>query len=150
MADGRLLRSPSSNLGSLLRRTPFRAFLIIFRAMSSSPLRFRAPEKETHFDVMPVRKFIADLLVKPTNEVESEELEIKGWCRDERELAEKVSEACSCIANTTGGFVLVGPSEDKSQRKFSPCPHHSVTTAWLQTTVDNLTPSSRNTSLRCQ
>jgi len=80
------------------------------------------------------------LLLHTTDEVESEQLEIKGWCRDERELAEKVAEACACIANTSGGFVLVGVSNDAhSRRKFSPCPHPVVTSGWLQTSVHNLT-----------
>jgi ATP-dependent DNA helicase RecG len=108
--------------------------------MSGNPLRFPAPEKEAPFDATPVRKIILELLVKATNEVESEQLEIKGWCRDERELAEKVAEACACIANTSGGFVLVGIADDnKSHGKFSPCPHRCVSTAWLQTSVHNLT-----------
>lgn len=78
--------------------------------------------------------------------LKSEQLEIKGWCRDERELAEKVSEACACIANTLGGFVFVGVADGPSgERKFSGCPHPVVTTAWLQTSVHNLTrpPVSR-------
>src|SRR5579862_2749273 len=108
--------------------------------MSLSPIRPRAPKKEDSFDDTPVRKILSDLLLHTTDEVESEQLEIKGWCRDERELAEKVAEACACIANTSGGFVLVGVSNDAhSRRKFSPCPHPVVTSGWLQTSVHNLT-----------
>jgi len=70
--------------------------------MSASPIRFPGREKEAHFDAAPIRKIINDLLTQTIEEVESEELEIKGWCKDERELAEKVADACGCIANTAG------------------------------------------------
>ena len=82
--------------------TPRRNGLIISAQMSSIPLRFPTPGKEAPFDAAPIHKIISDLLVCATSEVESEQLEIKGRCRDERELAEKVAEACACIANTTG------------------------------------------------
>lgn len=108
--------------------------------MSSKPIRFPAPGKEIPFDDTQVRRFISDLMVRSAQEVESEQLEIKGWCKDERELAEKVSEACTCIANTSGGFVLIGVEDGlASCRKFSPCPYPVVNTLWIQTNVHNLT-----------
>jgi predicted HTH transcriptional regulator len=109
-------------------------------AVTSNPIQFPRPEREAPFDVAPIRKIISDLMVRPTDEVESEELEIKGWCKNERELADKVSEACSCLANTSGGYVLVGVAEGVvAGRKFSACPHPRVTLSWLQTNVHNLT-----------
>jgi ATP-dependent DNA helicase RecG len=113
---------------------------MILHQMSASPLRFPGREKEVPFDATPIRKIISDLLVQTVEEVESDELEIKGWCRDERELADKVAEACACIANTAGGHVLVGVSDAPySLRKFSRCPHSVVNTSWLQNKVHDLT-----------
>ena len=108
--------------------------------MSVAPMRSSGPEREPPFDEAVIRKYIADLLVQSAEEVESDQLEIKGWCRDDRELAEKVAEACSCIANTSGGFVLVGVAEGPtSGRKFSPCPHNVVNVSWFQSSIHDLT-----------
>jgi ATP-dependent DNA helicase RecG len=115
-------------------------FCYHLRQMSASPIRFPGREKEAPFDVAPLRKIVLDLLVQSVEEVESEELEIKGWCKTERELADKVAEACACIANTVGGHVLVGVTDGPNvRRKFSACPHSVVNTSWLQTKVHDLT-----------
>jgi ATP-dependent DNA helicase RecG len=107
--------------------------------MSVAPIRFPGREKESPFDVAPIRKIISDLLTQTADEVESEEIEIKSWCSNERELADKVAEACACLANTSGGFVIVGVAEGTTGRKFSACPHSGITTSWLQSNVHNLT-----------
>ncbi len=108
--------------------------------MSVAPIRLPGREKEPPFDVAAIRKIISDLLLQPADEVESEQIEIKSWCGDDRELADKVAEACACLANTSGGFVLVGVADGANVgRKFSPCPYSVVTTSWLQTNVHNLT-----------
>src|SRR5579862_531512 len=115
---------------------------MILHQMSASPIRFPGREKEVPFDAAPVRKIITDLLVQTVEEVESEELEIKGWCKDERELADKAAEACACIANTAGGYVLIGITNGYGRYKFSPCPHSGVDVTWLQTKIHDLTKPS--------
>ncbi len=108
--------------------------------MSFAPLQFPGREKEPFFDVTAVRKIITDLLTQTADEVESDEIEIKSWCSSEKELAEKVSEACACLATTSGGYVLVGVSEGKHcGSRFSACPHLNVSKSWLTTNVQNLT-----------
>lgn len=108
--------------------------------MSLSPRRLLSKEREANFDANPIRTIICNLLVQTVEDVESPELEIKGWCKDDRELAEKVAEACACIANTLGGLVLVGIADSvNSPRKFSRCPHSSVNTSWLESKVHELT-----------
>jgi ATP-dependent DNA helicase RecG len=108
--------------------------------MSSAPIRFPGKEREPPFDAASVRKIIADLLTQTADEVESEQIEIKGWCNSDRELSEKVAEASACLANTSGGIVVVGVVEGVTLgRKFSPCPHSVVNANWLQTCVHNLT-----------
>jgi ATP-dependent DNA helicase RecG len=108
--------------------------------MSVAPIRFPGRDKEPPFDVDAIRKILADLLTQTADEVESEQIEIKSWCSGDRELADKVSEACACLANTSGGFVLVGVEDGAhTGRKFSPCPYPVVTTSWLQTSVHNRT-----------
>lgn len=108
--------------------------------MASASYWSPAQGREAPFDDTKLRTIISDLLLRSVEEVESQELEIKGWCRNERELADKVAEACACIANTSGGLVLVGVADGISGcRKFSACPHHGISTNWLQTNVQNLT-----------
>jgi predicted HTH transcriptional regulator len=77
------------------------------------------------------------LCVQPPDAIESEELEIKGWCRDEKELAEKVTEAALCLANAKGGYVLVGLEKGGSATRFSGCPHRNVTAEWLARRVSD-------------
>lgn len=108
--------------------------------MSHVAVQFSGREWEPNFDVAAVRRIIADLLVQPVEDVESELVEIKGWCNNEKELADKVSEACACLASTSGGFVVVGVSKERRQiSKFSPCPHPNVNRSWLTSAVHNLT-----------
>jgi len=108
--------------------------------MSTAPIRFPGKEREPPFDVSAVRKIISDLLIQKADEVESEQIEIKSWCNNERELSEKVAEACACLANTSGGFVVVGVADGVALgRKFSRCPHASVGPNWLQTCVHDQT-----------
>jgi len=108
--------------------------------MSLAPLPFHGKEREPPFDANCVRTIITELIASSADEVESEELEIKGWCRSERDLADHVSEACACLANAAGGLVLVGVADGQNVgRKFSPCPHPCVTRPWLTTSIHNLT-----------
>ncbi len=133
-------RGNSGSMDSLFAVSNHSESAMILHLMSASPLRFPGREKEVPFDATPIRKLSLDRLVETVEEVESDELEIKGWCRDERELADKVAEACACIANTAGGHVLVGVSDAPySLREFSRCPHSVVDTSWLQTKVHDLT-----------
>jgi ATP-dependent DNA helicase RecG len=108
--------------------------------MSTAPIRFPGKEREPPFDVLAVRKIISELLVHKADEVESDQIEIKSWCNNERDLAEKVAEASACLANTSGGFVVVGVADGVTLgRKFSPCPHPVVSASWLQTCVHDQT-----------
>lgn len=66
-------------------------------------------------------------------------MEVKGWCRDEKQLAEKVSEAAHCLANAEGGTVLVGVDEVNGRANFSRSPHPNITPAWLVARVHDLT-----------
>jgi hypothetical protein len=110
--------------------------------MSVAPICFPGREKEPPFDVAAIRRIISDLLVHTADEVESEQIEIKSWCNNDRELADKVAEACACLANTSGGFVMVGVADGvNAGSKFSACPYSEVNTSWLQTNVYNRTRS---------
>ena len=72
--------------------------------------------------------------------MESDTLEIKGWCKDEKELALKASEAAACLANALGGTVLIGISEcDEGTRKFSRCPYMNVHPDWITQRIHDLT-----------
>lgn len=96
-------------------------------------------DKEPPFDVEFIRNIISDLLTTTPDEVESEHVEAKSWCRDEKELADKVGDACACLANSTGGYVFVGVAEGAgSGRRFSRCPHPGIDRNWLTTHVQDL------------
>src|SRR5437870_5023613 len=84
-----------------------------------------------------LKNLLIQLCVQPPDAVESEELEIKGWCRDEKELAEKVTEAALCLANAKGGYVLIGLEKAGSASRFSKCPHRDVTPEWLARRVSD-------------
>ena len=73
--------------------------------------------------------------------MESEFLEIKGWCKDEKELTEKLADAASCLANHEGGAVLVGIGEGSKNQRFSRCPFPNLSPTWLVARVqDNTHP----------
>ena len=92
------------------------------------------------FDEKFFKALIIQLLAQAPDALENEKLEIKGWCRDERELIDKVVDASHCLANAQGGHVLVGVDED-GFRRFSLCPHPNVSANWLVNRIqDNTHP----------
>ncbi len=97
-------------------------------------------EVKTYINVQQFRDILIQLCAQPPEVVESSTLEIKNWCNDEKELAEKISEAAACLANWEGGTVLigVGPGRYCSQ-KFSPCPYANVSPEWLAARVHDHT-----------
>ncbi|MCI0352393.1 MAG: putative DNA binding domain-containing protein [Acidobacteriales bacterium] len=89
-----------------------------------------------------LKNTFVQLCHQPASVLESETLEIKNWCQDEKRLAEKVSEAAVCLANAHGGMVLVGiEDEDLRGSKFSRCPYANVRPDWLMQRIhDNTVP----------
>lgn len=79
------------------------------------------------------------LCTLPTEVVESHTLEIKGWCKDEKELALKIAEASACLANASGGNVLVGISDKAGSLKFSFCPYSNIRPDWITQRIHDLT-----------
>lgn len=87
-----------------------------------------------------VRGVLVQLSAQEVEVVESETLEIKGWCSNAKELADKASEAAACIANAHGGLVLLGIDDHPREKpKFSPCPHSDVTPEWIHQRICDLT-----------
>lgn len=95
-------------------------------------------EDNSAFDERFFTTLITQLLAQSPDALENDRLEIKGWCRDERELIEKAVDASLCIANAQGGHVLIG-LDDKGSRRFTPCPHINVSTNWLVTRIQDHT-----------
>lgn len=79
------------------------------------------------------RNIFVQLMQQPTEVVESEQLEIKGWCKDEKEFAEKLVESACCIANAKGGAVLGGIGG--KHKVFSACPYGNVNSAWIENRI---------------
>jgi ATP-dependent DNA helicase RecG len=95
---------------------------------------------EAFIDTHRLRDTLTQLCIQSPEVLETIDLEIKGWCNDEKELAEKVSEASACIANAKGGVVLVGVGNSQSCRnRFSRCPHPNVTPSWLTARINDHT-----------
>jgi ATP-dependent DNA helicase RecG len=81
-----------------------------------------------------------ELVLRPAGEVECETLEIKSWCKDERKLAEELTEAVVCLANAQGGYVMLGLDDrERGRRAVSYCPHAVVTDKWIKAKILDLT-----------
>jgi ATP-dependent DNA helicase RecG len=73
-------------------------------------------------------------------ELESQTLEVKGWCRDEKDLAREISEATVCLANGDGGLVLVGVDDKKvGDAAITRCPYPYVTADWIKARIREFT-----------
>jgi predicted HTH transcriptional regulator len=97
-------------------------------------------EVGTYISFQALRDILVQLCVQSPEVVESESIEIKSWCYDEKDLAEKVSEAAACLANQRGGVLLVGVNEAQDcRRRFSQCPYPNVSPSWLEARVHDLT-----------
>ncbi len=73
-------------------------------------------------------------------DLESQTLEIKRWCKDEKELSQKIAEAAVCLSNTEGGLLIVGvDGRGTGTGAIRPCPHASVSTNWVRSRIRELT-----------
>ena len=100
--------------------------------MSTAPIRFPGRDKETPFDAAVVQQIILNLLTQKADDVESEQIEIKSWCKNQQELSGKLAEPSACLSNTSGRYVLVGVEEGITiGRKFSACPYPAATPSHL-------------------
>jgi ATP-dependent DNA helicase RecG len=87
------------------------------------------------------RNLFIQLSHQPADALENDELEIKGWCSDERQLSEKLADAASCLANAHGGVVLIGVEDGLGPKRFSRCPFPNVSPSWLVARIhDNAHP----------
>jgi len=92
------------------------------------------------FSEQALRNVLTELCSQPTGTVESEQLEIKNWCRDEKQLAQKIGEEVACLANASGGTLILGVEPDnKRPKKFSACPYRDVTVHWIAQRIRELT-----------
>src|SRR5258707_701002 len=73
---------------------------------SSSRLRYRTSRINPLFyanglrvDVPRLQQILTELETRPAGELESQTLEFKGWCRDEKDLCGELAEAAVCLAN---------------------------------------------------
>lgn len=94
---------------------------------------------EGSFDAQAIRNILIQLCWQSTEVVESESTEIKGWCRDERELADKIVDASHCLANANGGLLFVGIENSNGRAKFSACPHRNTTPDWIISRIQDST-----------
>lgn len=79
-----------------------------------------------------LRNIFLQLCVQAASVLESEILEFKGWCNNEKHLAEKASDSAVCLANAHGGLLILGiDDKNHGSLKFSPCPHRDVTAEWI-------------------
>jgi ATP-dependent DNA helicase RecG len=87
-----------------------------------------------------LRGIFTQLRTQPSSVVESETIEIKSWCRDGKQLAEKASESSACLANSHGGVVLLGiEDDDRGHGKFSKCKYSNVTCDWIVQRIQDST-----------
>lgn len=85
-----------------------------------------------------IDKIIRSLATRPASDLETQQLEFKGWCRNEKDLSKEISEAAVCLANSEGGLLVLGV-DDKGARAIRPCPHPTVTPTWVRKKIRDLT-----------
>src|SRR3990172_3734708 len=76
----------------------------------------RPSRRNTFENIQVLKNLLVQLSDQSSDAVESQTIEIKSWCHDDRQLAEKVAEAAACLANTDGGIVLVGIDDKRNGR----------------------------------
>lgn len=107
----------------------------VFLSFGSSALRRSSLPAEEF-----LRGIFFQLCGQPASVLESEVLEIKGWCRDEKQLTEKISDVAVCLANAHGGILLIGVEDgDIGKCKFSKCPHSNATVEWITQRIHDTT-----------
>jgi ATP-dependent DNA helicase RecG len=94
----------------------------------------------TPAELQTLRSYLVQLCTSSAMMVEGEDLEIKGWCANEKQLAKEVSEATVCLANAMGGIVLVGVDDDEpGTAKFSKCNYNNVREDWITQRIHDQT-----------
>ena len=79
-------------------------------------------------------------MVTPAGSLESQQLEFKSWCKDERELSHEIADAAVCLASTDGGLLIVGVDDKSSgHRALNRCPHPGVSVDWVKAKIRELT-----------
>jgi len=97
-------------------------------------------QEEPPFNDQGIRNILVQLCSQPASVVESEYLEVKSWCQDEKQLAEKASEAAACLANASGGMLIFGVEEEAGLvPRFSRCPYPNVSVAWVMQRIHDFT-----------
>jgi ATP-dependent DNA helicase RecG len=91
-------------------------------------------------DEAALRGIVTQLSVQAADRVESESIEVKGWCSGAKEFFEKLGEYSACLANANGGFLILGIGEEgcKSDR-FKKCPYREVNAEMLSRKLNDLT-----------
>jgi Putative DNA-binding domain len=79
-------------------------------------------------------------MLTPAGELESQRLEFKSWCNDERDFSREIGDAAVCLASTDGGLLVLGV-DDKAvgSRAFARCPHKGVNVDWVRAKICELT-----------
>jgi ATP-dependent DNA helicase RecG len=87
-----------------------------------------------------VTKILDELNRCPARDLETQSLEFKSWCKSEKELSYEISEATVCLANTSGGLVIIGVNDKGTgSAAISPCPHASLSVELVKKWVGDLT-----------
>jgi ATP-dependent DNA helicase RecG len=91
-------------------------------------------------DAAYLRGIVTQLCVQAADRVESESIEIKGWCREAKDLFEKLGEFAACLANANGGFSILGVEEEGNKAgRFRRCPHGVLTAEMLWRKLNDVT-----------
>src|SRR5216684_4274763 len=91
-------------------------------------------------DVVRLNAILQDLAVTAAGDLESQTLEFKSWCKDERELSQQIAEAAVCLANAEGGLVIIGVDDRRVGRAaLASCPYVAISVDWVKAKIRDLT-----------
>ena len=82
--------------------------------------------------IEPLEAIIDKLYEVPPCQLERNNLEVKGWCKTEKEFWKKAADCSVCFANADGGILLLGPEDNQTIQHTPVCPHKPpLSTDWV-------------------
>jgi ATP-dependent DNA helicase RecG len=87
-----------------------------------------------------VSELIDRLRRYPAQQLETQSLEIKSWCKNAKDLSHEIAEAAVCLSNASGGMIVVGVDDKKiAPASVASCPYSFLTPDVVKKWIRDLT-----------